>query len=222
MRTTPLLLVSFVAVASFAAGQTERRVSMFAGGGIAVPSAPDTFRDGWKEGFEVVFGVGFPLASKLTLQGTVAHDRFSIDKDLFLFDWAGGEAEVLSFSGELRFRFVDSERLSPYLVGGGGVARVSTKDLTLPLPPPDLFTDSGYFDPRFYGPEVDGFAETTAMTTFGGGVDVPFTGSTQFFAEARYRIAFTSGEDMDLLSGGLAFLESTAHWTIAGGLRFFL
>jgi hypothetical protein len=60
------------------------------------------------------------------------------------------------------------------------------------------------------------------MTTFGGGVDVPFTGSTMLFVEARYRVAFTSGEDMDFFSGGLAFLESTAHWTIAGGLRFVL
>jgi hypothetical protein len=66
-------------------------------------------------------GAGFPLASKLTLQGTVAYDQFSIDESLFMFDWAGGEAEILSFSGELSFRFVErSDRVSPTSSAGAG------------------------------------------------------------------------------------------------------
>jgi opacity protein-like surface antigen len=172
-----------------------------------------------------VVGAGFPITSKLTLQGTVAYDRFSYDKSKVSSDWRGGDAEILSFSGEVKFRFVkDFDRVSPYLVGGAGVARVSTKELTLSLSSPnDLFTDPRYFDPRFYGFFLEGFTETAAMTAFGGGVDVPFTDLMQFFLEARYQISFTSGEILDELAPpALAFPESTAHWTVRGGIQFSL
>jgi opacity protein-like surface antigen len=222
MRTPVIVLVSCFAITAAAGAQTERRVIVFGGAGIAVPGSPDAFREKWKEGFDVALGVGFPLASKLSLQGAVAYDQFSFDKSLLSGDWTGGESEILSFSGEVRFRFVeDSGRLSPYLVGGAGVVHIWTADLTQsfsPTSPYDLFTDPAYFDPRFYGVPIDGFTETAAMTTFGGGVDIPFTESTQFFVEARYQISFTSDE----IQAVLAFRESTEHWTVRVGLRFAL
>jgi opacity protein-like surface antigen len=221
-RTPLIALVSSLAIAAAAAARAERRVIIFAGGGIAVPGSPDAFREKWKEGFDVTLGVGFPLASKLSLQGAVAYDQFSFDKSLLSGEWTGGESELLSFSGEVRFRFVeDSGRLSPYLVGGAGVVHVWTMDLTQsfsPTSPDDLVGGPAYFDPQFYGVPIDGFTETAAMTTFGGGVDIPLTESTQFFVEARYQISFTSDE----IEAVLAFRESTEHWTVRGGLRFAL
>jgi hypothetical protein len=69
----PPLLVSSLADAAVAGAQAERRIRVFVRGGLAVPNSPAAFRDGWKEGFDLVAGAGFPLTSKLTLQESTAH-----------------------------------------------------------------------------------------------------------------------------------------------------
>jgi opacity protein-like surface antigen len=213
MKRAVFLLLAALLLSPHAYAQGDSQTQVFFNGGYSIPQKPDVFKDAWNNGFNVGGGVGYRLG-RLTFQGLVNYDRFSVNDDGVMnvlteeigFDPTmlgldlniqGGNVSVLSVTGEVKVSFVaDSGAVSPYVIGGGGLGRVSTDDVTVSL---ELFGE------RFQE-TVESESETKPMATVGGGVDIPIGERAAVFAEGRYQWVFTSDESMGFV-------------TIRGGVR---
>jgi opacity protein-like surface antigen len=205
MNRAVLVSLALVLFSAHANAQEESSFHILFNGGYSLPQKPDIFKDVWNNGFNVGGGVGYRFVSWLTVQGLVNYDRFSIDEngvsnlfeeefgvglsglDLGL-DFQGGQISLLSLTGEVKASFVaDPSKVSPYVVGGGGVGRLSIDDATVAI--------------SFLGERLEetleGESETKAMATVGGGVDIPIGGRIAVFVEGRYHLVFTSEERTD-------------------------
>jgi hypothetical protein len=194
----------------------QPKLNLLLNSGVVVPTAPETFNEAWRKGVNLGGGVGYRWTSHFSLYARFNYDQFPLNEQ-GLFDLAskevgydprsfglspniqGGDGSILSVSGELKVSFFgDSGKISPYVIGGLGVAHYVTDDAT--------------FSVSFLGFDliletiVGGESETAASAIFGGGVDVPLNGRFGIFVEGRYQVGFT--ED-----------EATNHGTIGAGLR---
>jgi hypothetical protein len=118
-------------------------------------------------------------------------------EDIFEYDVSGFSEEILSFSCELRFSFAGERRLTPYVLGGGGVTRFSVDTGTRSTAILGMFV-SEY--------TLEGISETAPHLAFGCGVDIRASSRFVILGEVRYQITFTDG-------------ENTGHATVRGGVR---
>jgi opacity protein-like surface antigen len=206
-------LVAFLAAS--ASGEEKPKLELFASGGLATPLSPSLFSDSWKNGWGVGGGATYRFNSRLALEGRIDYDKFAFDQagfeDLVLggigivpfdlglgFEIEGADVSVLSFVGDVKFAIVgDDKRISPYVMGGGGVGRLSTSETTIRttvLPLYDIF-----FDPNFYAFDdtIESQSETGPLITFGGGVDIRASQRVTIFVEGRYQRLFTEEQPTD-------------------------
>ena len=193
----------FLLLAATATAQEESKLHFLLNGGLTIPQSPDVFKDGWKQGFNVGGGLGYRLSRHITVQATVNYDRFPFDeegvfdsfteefgfdpRDLGIsIDITGADMSVLSVSGELKASFVgDPSKISPYVIGGGGLAHLSLGSATF---------SGSYLGQELVEDAMGGESETKLMATIGGGVDIPINERIGVFVEARYQFNFTSEE----------------------------
>jgi opacity protein-like surface antigen len=193
-----LLLLAVTATA-----QEESKLHFLLNGGLTIPQQPDFFNDGWKQGLNVGGGVGYRLSRHLTVQAMFNYDRFPFDEDGmldaltaelgldprdmgFTFDITGADMSVVSVSGELKASFVgDPSKISPYVIGGGGIAHLSMSSVTM---------TGSFLGMQLAEETMEGESETALMATVGGGVDIPISERLGVFVEARYQFNFTSEE----------------------------
>jgi opacity protein-like surface antigen len=186
-----------------ASAQEESKFHFLANGGLSLPQSPDAFKDGWSSGFNLGGGVGYRLSRHFTVQALVNYDRFPFDEagvmDLVIdevgidprdlgisVDIQGADASVLSVSGELKASFIgDPDKISPYVIGGAGIARLSISDTR--------FTGS-VMGVELLDETLEGESETNWMATFGGGVDIPLNQRVSLFFEGRYQLIFPEGD----------------------------
>lgn len=220
MKSRLAIAMVLASISASAGAQERQKLEFFAGAGLGLPLAPEGFKDVWKEGYGVGGGASYRFNSRISILGRVDYDRFAFDAqglrdqvDLVLtpYDFLipdfevsveGGETSILSFAGEVKVSLIgDEHKVSPYVTGGGGVARLSVADATLSI-------SSSGFDPRFFGsPDtIEGVSETAPLIVFGGGTDMRLSERIALFVEARYQRLFT--ED-----------ESTDHASVRGGIR---
>ena len=217
-RTIFCLCSALLLFTRLATGQEESKIHFLLNGGLSLPQNPDVFKDAWSNGFNVGGGVGFSLSRHLTLQGLVNYDRFPLDEQgvldlisggtvddeetIFFFDplfgsnslsidVQGAEISILSISAELKASFVgDSNKVSPYVIGGSGIARLSGgRDIRV------FFVDFT----ELIAETIPRESEIKGMATVGGGIDIPF-GGVGVFVEGRYQFNFTEDERIDFVS----------------------
>jgi opacity protein-like surface antigen len=136
-------------------------------------------------------------------------------RDLGLsIDVQGANVTILSVSGELKASiFGDPDKVSPYVMGGFGIAHLSTSDTTSSLATPELELntyDYLYGDTSFYydlsqfdidiTTTIEGESETKMTAIICGGVDIPISERVEFFAEGRYQLNFTEDDRTDFAS----------------------
>jgi opacity protein-like surface antigen len=209
-----------VLLLSVSATAQESSVQLLLNGGLSLPRGPEVFERGWSEGFNVGGGVSFRFTRHLTVQALVNYDRFPFDNegyDAFLEEaigfrlgppdeTQGNEVSILSASGELKVSILGDRRtVSPYVIGGGGVARFAYGARTVSLgPDPDLIlTPYDYlYGSIWLGGEftVEGESETVAIATVGGGLDIPLGRRLAIFVEGRFQWNFTSYDTRDFVS----------------------
>lgn len=219
-----LLLFSVPAIA-----QDDPTIYFLVNGGLSLPQKPQIFKTAWKQGFNVGGGMGYRFARQFSVQALVNYDRFPFSEagfmDLFTeevgidprdlglsLDVQGANVTVLSVSGELKASvFGDPDKVSPYVIGGFGIAHLSTSDTTLSLTSLDLVLNyydylepSFYYNPALYGIDftetIEGESETKMMALFGGGVDIPIGERVGLFVEVRYQFNFTEDDRTDFAS----------------------
>ncbi len=194
-----------------ASAEEDKKVNAFFSGGLASPLAPDIFTESWKEGWGFGGGVSYRINSGFAFEGRVEYDSVPFDRAGFGgFELEGGDVSILSFVGDLKFAIAgDETKISPYVLAGGGLGRISTGTMTIIFVEGseyDLLFDQRYFDPRFFLEPIEGESEVAPLITFGGGVDIRASDRMTIFVEGRYQRLFTTDEPTD-------------HGTIRGGLR---
>lgn len=194
--TALLLLFSVPTMA-----QEDSKFYYLVSGGISQPEAPDVFKDGWKDGTSIGGGVGYRFSPHLSVQALLNYDRFELDGNRLL-DGAGldpipdfidisingGDTSILSLSGELKASLrEDSDRVSPYVTIGGGVADVQVSDVRIST--------------SFLGIELEetvaGMSETAVVATVGLGLDMPLGNRLGAFVEGRYQTNMTDDDTTD-------------------------
>jgi len=189
----------------------ETRMSLRVGVGVAALTGEAG--DFYKPGPVGALALGYDLNGSFTLLAGVDYARLGVDEDALFADFVatvpaefaslprstivveGGDTTFLTGSLHLKASILGhASPISPYVIGGGGVTRVSADEATV-----------GVSIPGFEDAEtVLGYATTAPSIAFGGGLDLK-VGPLSVFGEGRYYIAFT--ED-----------ESTKHMTLRVGL----
>lgn len=195
-RIMTLLAILLAFGAMSASAQTPSPVSIYAGGLMSFPSAPDNFSSSFENGWHAYVGVGMKAMPMLQLVGKAELHTFGQDFDeLGLEDLDGGSARIWMFGADGRFSInVPSFPIKPFLLAGGGFARVSQNEYEGTLA-------TAYNETR-------PAAETDFYYNFGGGVNLASTPAFSLFAMARYVSIQTEG-------------DPTTYIPITIGLKFF-
>lgn len=167
---------------------------VYVGAGASMPNAPAAFSDSYNTGLNAVVGLGLPLFPFTEGVLAVRYDRFGLDGEeggSFFGDPSvsvdGGTMSVLSGSFNLKVS-PPMPKLSPYAIGGVGLYRSTTGDVT--------YAGGGAV-------EVEG--ETDFGVNLGVGLMFDLVPLVSLFVEPQYVIVFT--ED-----------ESTTYYPIRAGL----
>ncbi len=196
MRKFNLTVLVFLAIASVAWSQAPSKVNVYLGGGIAFPTAPKSFTDGWKMGFNGFGGVGVSVTQSLWAIVSIDYTSFPLDNDYILksvgtipsnvnVNISGGTASCLNLSGGLKTYFSSSQSsANPYAIIDAGYFNLSASDVIV----------KATMGSNSVTMTVKTDSENAFSASAGFGVDIPAGETIGIFIEARYFIAFTKGE----------------------------
>lgn len=163
-----LLIAGLVLALAAGAGAQDaaKKMNFYLGAGLGLPMSD--FGDAYKMGLHGTGAVGFVVAPGFSILGKVEYHTFSID-DQGASNVDGGSFNALMFGGAGRYNFqTASGKMSPFLMGGLGMANGKVSDLTI--------GDTKYtFD-----------SETKLYFEFGGGVDIAAGQAMSLFIQGRY------------------------------------
>jgi len=155
---------------AIAGAQDARAISFGVMGGLSLPMGD--LADGVESGYNITGSVYLPMAGKLKLRGDVGYESFAGKGSNSV---AGFDFNVLSVTGNVIFP-LGMERaeggIRPYLIGGGGLYRGTTKLNVVGLSSSQSSNDLGI--------------------SVGGGFEFKLSGFTTF-AEARFVNVFGDG-----------------------------
>jgi len=195
MKRIAVIRVYFVAVAlvmAVCASTVRARegLQIQLGAGLTVPTVPEMFADAWKHGYNIAGGVGYGLNPVVSLTANVLYSQFDFDEEeaqnvvsrYFVSMIGKGQTRILTLSGNVLISFLSERILSPYLIGGAGVSRISTD--------PTTFLDE-WFQPIG---RVGGDPVTSFSFLLGVGLDIRVAERIDMFVEGQYVISTTEKE----------------------------
>ena len=171
-------LVTCLAAAAFA--QTPPSpFSIYAGGLMSMPNSPDGFKDSYKNGFHGFVGLGLKMVPAVQFVGKVEYHSFKFDYDnTTLPTVSGGTQGIWMYGADARFAIgVPSSPIKPFVLAGGGLARLTSADFSGTGPFPITPDDQSKF---YYN--------------VGAGVQMRFLPAVDLFAQVRYVSIATDGE----------------------------
>ena len=188
MRRLALSLLTIIAVTSVAWSQPE----LYLGGGIAFPTGPQDFTDGWKMGYNAGGGIGFSISPAVSYILSVGYASFPFDVSGINARYGipsgatvsvdGGSVSGLDVLGDFKFSLMP-KGVSLYLIAGVGYFNLSMSDATVKVS----------YQGRSISTTVSSDSKSAFCASGGAGIDVPVNGKIGIFVEGRYFIAFTSG-----------------------------
>lgn len=178
-----LVLMSAVSVAQVSTPGLP--FSVYAGGALSLPSAPEGFRDGWKFGYHGMIGAGFNVAPRIQMIGKIEYHKFQSDLDTFGGSSVdGGGIKTLLFGVDGRINLgAPIVPIKPFAVGGIGMASVSQDEYSSTDPMVASSLNSG------------SSTETVSKVyfNFGAGVEFSLAPKASLFVQARYVNIATDG-----------------------------
>lgn len=182
--------------------QPDAGMGVQVSGGVAFPRKPVLFFDYWKIGFNGGLAFDIPVTRRISVLPSVDVTYFTFDSFGFRERSAyrgrsdiivnGGASMMASGTFNVKFvPFLFRETLTPYFIAGAGYVYYTQGDIFVDWPEVQpgegeeviiiIHTDSVHA----------GTAESSLVTVFGAGIDVPSSRSPKLFAEGQYGIAFT-------------------------------
>lgn len=134
MRKTIIPFICFLLLGAGVSAQVPAKpFSLYAGGGVSVPSADRTFKDFYHPGYHGFAGVGFSTMPMIQLVGKVEFHNFS-SKFSLIPDLDGGEKKILMFGVDARLApSMPMMPLKPFFLVGAGLGKITNKDFTSPV-----------------------------------------------------------------------------------------
>jgi opacity protein-like surface antigen len=177
-----------VTVVSFAHGKSNPEI--YLNGGYSIPSRPQIFAEIWSPGYNVGTGVIYSISPSISLVGSIDYNRFRFDEESFLIRYgfgslgaetSGGNITIFSVSGSVKINLIaETERITPYIIGGIGASRISTSDITV----------------YFAGvTNIRGDSETAFTASTGGGMNIILDSRIKLFVQAAYAICLTNDDN---------------------------
>jgi len=177
--------------------QQSEPVNFSVNSGMAFFVSPEEVTDYWSKGFILGAGLGIPFTPQLMLQVYFDFNNFKFDKSKYLRDYgfgtygisiSGGSITAITVAGNLKINLVSNKTPSsvyPYLLGGVGLFRLSIGDMS-------VYDTSDVVI-------IPGEAESDFSVLLGLGFDIPVGEKINLFIEGRYIIAFTDGDNPQIL-----------------------
>ncbi len=165
--------VVFMLCAAVSAQTPASPVSIYAGGGLSMPMAPDLFKDYWKMGFNGMLGVGYGVTPAMQIVAKGEYHMFPLD----VAGVEGGDISMLMFGADARFAVgLPAAPIKPFFLVGVGMAKLSASDVT-----------RGTLHASF--PD-----ETDFYFNAGAGVEFKAGPKMSLFAQARYVDVMAEGD----------------------------
>jgi opacity protein-like surface antigen len=134
MKKTMIALVALMLFAVGAQAQMPSSpVSFYVGGALSLPSAPDTFKDSYKNGFHGFAGIGLNAMPMLQFVGKAEFNSFGFNFDSYGSPGLdeGGKQQIWMFGGDARLApGVPASPFKPFALAGIGMASVKTSDFS--------------------------------------------------------------------------------------------
>jgi opacity protein-like surface antigen len=197
MKKLYWMILLFLAFAGMAAAQVPQPFSLYAGGAVSIPQAPDAFKSGFKTGYHGAIGIGYKVMPNLQVIGKVEYHTFKFDFQS-LTGLEGGTNKMLLYGADGRYSVgVPSAPLKPYIIGGAGLANIKQSEFSGSDPLATSILNSVI-------PE----SQTKFYYNIGGGVELKSGPAWSMYAQVRYVSIGTEG-------GSSSFVPITL------GLKFF-
>ncbi len=196
MKKSLLAMICVVVFALSVSAQVSAPFSLYAGGALSLPSAPDGFKDSFKTGYHGLIGLGYKMGPGFQLVGKAEYHKFAFDF-AGLSGVDGGDSKMWMFGGDGRFALgLPAAPVKPFVFGGVGIANIKQSDFGGNLSLASSLT------PSF--PE----SQNKVYYNFGGGVELKTGPGFCLFVQGRYVSIATEG-------------NSTSFIPITVGLKFF-
>lgn len=134
MRKILTILAILLAFGSIASAQVPSSpVSIYAGGALSIPTAPESFKTSFKNGYHGSLGLGFSASPLFELVGKVEYHTFNFDFDPAYSDYTGGTNKMWMFGGDVKVNpSVPAFPVSPYILAGVGLANIKQSEFKGP------------------------------------------------------------------------------------------
>ena len=190
------ILIAFTA--SVSAQMPSSPVSVYAGGALSIPTAPESCKASFKNGFHGSVGVGFDINPMFEVIGKVEYHTFKFDFDQALSGYTGGTNKMWLFGGDLKFSpSLPAMPISPYVLGGVGMANIKQSEFEGPTSLALSLLN-----------QVISEDQTKLYWNMGAGFGLMTSPAFSLFAQVRYVNIATEG-------------ESSAFIPVTVGLKFF-
>lgn len=215
-RTLLIVMLLTLVVAGSAFPQAGRRSQIEAFGGVALPMAPDYFKDWYKMGYSVHGQYVLFPSSRLGISIGVGYEPFIVDEDGFIEEATGFTKDewsqigydislditlsILELCLGIRPYLTPPEANMQFFIFGMGTYNFINSSAS--------FSISDGFDTVSGSDDV---TENRFGVAAGGGFEIPIGDSMNIIVQALYRFIFvdelTSGETISFLgiTGGVAF-----------------
>lgn len=180
MKRVVLTIAMILALTVGVAAQDDatKMWNFYLGAGAALPTGD--LGDGWNLGLHGTGAFGYVVGPGFQILGKIEYHTFGID-DGGLSGVDGGSFNALMFGGAARYNFpTENSKISPFILGGLGIASATISDLTV--------------DDPILGPMTFKFeSETKLYIEVGAGLDIASGETMSFFVQGRYVSIQTEG-----------------------------
>ncbi len=196
MKKPLLTAVCVIAFAFGVSAQVPAPFSLYAGGALSLPNAPDDFKDSFKTGYHGLVGLGYKMGPGFQLVGKAEYHKFA-------FDFTGrsgidgGDNKMWMFGCDGRLAIdLPAAPIKPFAFVGVGIANIKQSEfggnVTLATELNDALPDT----------------QNKVYYNIGAGIELKFGPSFNLFVQGRYVSIATEG-------------NSTSFIPITVGLKFF-
>jgi opacity protein-like surface antigen len=156
-------------------------------GGSALPSGPSEFKDNWKMGYNVGFGLSVRFLGIIAFEGELDYNKFSFDDSKLIEKFgsvynvssvSGGSVTIITYMINLRYYLLPSiSPINVYAFGGAGSSKFKVEDIQVSVQGIKQF--------------MPGESTNQGAIQTGAGIQLDI-GLLKIFVEGKYVIIYTA------------------------------
>lgn len=184
MKRTYTLVLAALMLLTAVTARSQVPFSLYGGGFMSFPSAPEGFKSAYKNGFHGMVGLGLKSMPSVQIVPKIEYHRFGRDYSFGnLSDVTGGSEAMWLYGVDLRLApHLPSAPLRPFLLVGGGLSHVTFAQFSGVNS--TLVDDLNNSLPN---------AQSRFFYNLGGGLEFAFLPEVNLFVQVRYVSVSTEG-----------------------------